>query len=61
MDSSFWFDTKTRDGPLYISRGVSYTLKDLFTVTNSVDPDEMPHLLRNFIWVFFVFCIGGKN
>ena len=50
MGSSYWFDTI--NCPVYISRGVSYNfkenivffrLKNLFTITNSEDPDEMHH------------------
>ena len=49
MNSSFWFDTIVWDSPFYILyQGVSgYNLKkiflseDVFTLTNSVDPDEM--------------------
>ena len=66
MDYSFWFDTKTCYGPLYVSRGVRllfeennvfFYLKIFFTLTNSVDPDEM----RHFSLVFTVcknICLG---
>ena len=51
MDSSFWHDTINLGWSIvYISRGVSllfsnnivfFLSEDLFTLTNSVDPDEM--------------------
>ena len=54
MGSSFWFDTFTLDGTLYIYMylGVSgYIFKNIefmvgryfFTLANIVDPGEMPH------------------
>ena len=52
LDSSFWFDTINLDSPLYISRGVRFYSfqiilysfsEDLFTITSSVEPDEMWH------------------
>ena len=50
MDYSFWFDKYTWDSPLYISRVVRlcykylfFCLKNFFTFSNSVDPDEMQH------------------
>ena len=33
---------------------VFISLKVDFTLTNGVDPDEMPDFLRHFIWVFTV-------
>ena len=49
MDSSFWIDTKTWDGPLSY-RGYNFqikivflSLKIVFVFANGVDPDEMPH------------------
>ena len=47
MNSSIWFDTINLDSPLYTSRVSGYNfLKKLYfmsALTNSVDPDEMPH------------------
>ena len=36
---------------LYI---VFFSLKFDFVLSNSADPDEMPHYMRHFIWVFTV-------
>ena len=51
-----WYNT-LGDSPLYTSRGIGlykkmhfFCLKIFFTLTNSVDPDEMSH----FFWVFTV-------
>ena len=33
---------------------VFFCLKICFTFTNSVDPDEMQHIMLHFIWVFTV-------
>ena len=50
MDSYFWFDEITWDGPLHISSGVRLYLKDVdfflsedLLYFKSVDPNEMPH------------------
>ena len=57
IDSSFWSVTVDMEWSIVKYLGVSgYNLKiyrinlseDLFTITNSVDPEEMEH----FIWVF---------
>ena len=47
MDYSFWFDTINLDSPLWVSgynlkKNVFFSLKIFSTLTNSVDPDEMP-------------------
>ena len=45
MDSSFWFDTITWHGPLYIWRdhrsNCIFISEDQFCHKNSVDPDKM--------------------
>ena len=48
MDSSFWFDTMDNYAYLGVSgnniKKILYLLsEDLFTLTNSEDPDEMQH------------------
>ena len=40
---------------LFPNKIVFLSLKTVFVLANSVDPDEMPHsTLRHFIWVFTV-------
>ena len=59
----------TWEGPLKTSMGhrllfqnkfVFLSLKIVFVLANSVDPDEMPHSLRHFIWAFTI-CDSDKH
>ena len=41
-------------GYIYIFKILHFLCEDLFTLTNSVVPDEMPHLMGHYIWNFTV-------